>query len=565
MASHRTLGDDGIPFIGATRPRIVFGAFVAVLVAAGCTCSRSVDKAYDDSASAAGPVTGGSWIVGSIGDASSLLPLIAADSASNDIVGKVYCSLLRYGPNYEILGDLADRYEVLEDGLRIRFHLNPEARWHDGQPVTADDLLFTRAFALDPKTPTPYKSGFEVMKGIEKLDAHTVDYVYGKPFSPALDDLVGSAGTVLPKHLLTGVDPLTSPLNRAPVGCGPYKFKRWDAQREIELVANDDWFRGRAKIDHYLYRIIPDQATMFLELQNHGIDAMGLRPQQFAKQTDTPKFKQAFRKYRYTGFNYTYIGFNFNNPLFQDVNIRRALAHAVDKREIIDGVHYGLGQVSTGPYRPGMWYYKASTADPEYDLQKAKTMLAAAGWTDSDGDGVLDRDGQKFEFELITNQGNLQRKQVAEITQARFKALGIDVKIRIVEWSAFLAEFVHKRKFDAIILGWNTGIDPDQYDMWHSSKTGEQEFNFIGYRNPKVDDLLERGRRTFDQDERKAIYGELQDILAWEQPYIFLFIGDSLPAIQNRVQGVQLAEAGIGYNFEDWWIPKPQQGFHLRH
>lgn len=531
--------------------------------AASTACSKSKSLDYDDAA--AGPVTGGSWIVGSIGDASSLIPLVAADSASLDIVGLVYCSLLRYGPNYEILGDLAERYEVLDGGLRVRFYLHKNARWHDGKPLTADDLVFTRKFALDPKTPTPYKSGFEAMREVAKVDTHTVDYVYNEVFAPALDDLVGAAGMVVPKHLLEGVDVLISPLNRHPIGCGPYKFKRWDAGREIELVANDAWFRGRANIDHYVYRIIPDQATMFLELQNLGIDQMGLRPQQYAKQTDTPKFKESFVKYRYTGFNYSYIGYNQRNPLFRDLRVRRALSHAIDKKEILQGVNYGLGQVATGPYRPGMWYYKASTAEPEYNIDKAKALLAQAGWHDSDGDGILDQGGRKFKFELITNQGNKQREQVATIAQAHWKKLGIVVDIRIIEWSAFLSEFVDKKKFDAVILGWSTGIDPDQYDMWHSSKTGVKEFNFISFANPRVDQLLEQGRRTFDQAERQQIYGELQDILAWEQPYTFLYISDSTPAVHKRAKGIKLAEAGIGYNFEDWWIPKSAQAFHTRH
>ncbi|RMF15432.1 MAG: peptide-binding protein [Candidatus Dadabacteria bacterium] len=546
----------------ATRTSRAAILLMAILAIGASGCDRTPTASKQEKGDASGPVTGGTWIVGSIGDASTLLPLLATDSASQDIIGLVFCSLLRYGPDYEVLGDAAERYEILDGGLRIRIHLRKNVRWHDGEPVTVDDLVFTRQVALDPKTPTPYRSSFEAISELRKVDAYTADYVYETTYAPALNDLVGAAGSILPRHLLEGKDLLTSPLQRNPVGCGPYRFRRWEAKREIELVANNDWHRGRPNIDRYVYRIIPDQATMFLELMNFGIDQMGLRPQQYARQTAAPRFRDNFRKFRYTGFNYTYLGYNLTRPLFQDIRVRRAIGHAIDREAILKGVNFGLGQVATGPYRPGMWYYKQVTADPAYDPGTAKDLLAAAGYTDHDGDGVIDRNGVPFKFEIVTNQGNLQRKQVAEIIQDSLRKLGIEVSIRIVEWSAFLEEFIYKKRFDAVILGWNTGIDPDQYDIWHSSRTGPREFNFVGYRNPEVDELLIAGRRTFDKEQRKAIYGRFQDILAWEQPYTFLYISDSLPAVHNRVRGIRLAEAGIMYNFEDWWIPRAQQGFH---
>jgi len=559
-------------FGSVTRTAYPFIILIAALATSsgisGCDRSRSTSKNSTvenvNKKGAAVSVTGGSWIVGSIGDASTLLPVLATDSASQDIVGLVYCRLLKYGPNYEIIGDVASTYDVLDHGLRIRFHLRPNATWHDGRPLTADDIIFTHKLALDKNTPTPYRSSFEVIKQVKKIDKHTVDFIYDKPYAPALNDIVGSAGAVLPKHLLEGKDVITSPLNRRPVGCGPYRFVRWEAKREIELRAYDNYYAGRTNIDNYLYRIIPDQATLFLELQNFGVDEMGLRPQQYKMQTSSARFTKSFNKYRYTGFGYTYLGYNLKNSLFQDRRVRRALSSAIDKQEIIAGVIFGLGTVATGPYRPGMWYYKKSTAEPAYDPDAAKALLAQAGWKDTDGDGIVDKDGKPFKFEIVTNQGNLQRKQVAEIVQARLKVVGVQVSVRIIEWAAFLEEFIYKRKFDAVILGWGTGIDPDQYDIWHSSKTGAKEFNFVGYANQRVDQLLIEGRHTVDQEARKRIYQEVQDLLSWDQPYTFLYIQDSLPAIHNRVQGVKLAESGIGYNFEKWYIPKSAQGFHIK-
>jgi len=167
------------------------------------------------------------------------------------------------------------------------------------------------------------------------------------------------------------------------------------------------------------------------------------------------------------------------------------------------------------------------------------------------------KDGKEFRFVVLTNQGNQTRKQVGEILKEQFRKVGVEMELRILEWSTFLNEFVDKGRFDAVILGWSLGVDPDQYDIWHSSRTGPKEFNFIGYKNPEVDRLLEEGRTVFDQEKRKKIYFRFQEILSWEQPYIFLYVPDTLTAIHRKVKGIVLKPAGIGYNFEEWWIEEP--------
>jgi peptide/nickel transport system substrate-binding protein len=192
----------------------------------------------------------------------------------------------------------------------------------------------------------------------------------------------------------------------------------------------------------------------------------------------------------------------------------------------------------------------------EYDLSRAKKLFAEAGWADNDGDGLLDRDGKKFSFTIMTNHGNEARRKTAVIIQQFFKNVGVTVDIREVEWAAFINEFIDKRKFEAVILGWSTGQDPDQYDIWHSSKTGEKELNFISYTNSEVDELLEKGRRTFDAEARKKYYWRFQEILAEEQPYNFLYVAEALPAIHARFKTISPAPAGIRYNFIEWYVPE---------
>jgi len=329
--------------------------------------------------------------------------------------------------------------------------------------------------------------------------------------------------------------------------------------QKIVLVSNPDYFEGRPYIDGFIMRIIPDMATMFLELRANGIDQMGLTPLQYTRQTENSLFRRNFNKYRYLSFTYTYLGYNLKSPLFMDKRVRQALAHAIDKEAIISGVLLGLGKPATGPLKPGTWAYNPNVRTYPHDPAKARSLLAEAGWKDTDGDGILDKDGKPFSFELITNQGNEVRGKCAEIIQENLAKIGIDVKIRILEWAAFVNDFINQRRFDATILGWTIPMDPDLYDVWHSSKTRPGELNFISYDNSEVDDLLERGRGTFDQKERKKCYDRIQEILAEEQPYNFLFVPDALPIIHTRFRGIEPAPIGIGYNFIKWYVPKGEQ------
>jgi peptide/nickel transport system substrate-binding protein len=415
--------------------------------------------------------------------------------------------------------------------------------------------LYTYRVTIDPKTPTAYAGDFMKVKKAEVLDPHTFRVTYDKPFAPALMSW-GSA--ILPKHLLEGQDISRSPLARRPVGTGPYQFKEWVTGQKIVLTANPDYFEGRPYIDGHITRIIPDTATMFLELRAGNIDRMGLTPLQYKRQTENNLFRKNFNKYRYLSFSYVYLGYNLRKPLFADKRVRQAIAHAVNKQEIIDGIMLGLAREATGPYKPGTWAYNDRIKTYPYDPQKARALLAEAGWRDT-GDGVLKKDGEPFIFEIITNQGNEIRAKCAEIIQRRLAEVGITAKIRVVEWAAFVNDFIKKSRFDATILGWTVSMDPDIYDVWHSSKTGPDELNFIGYRNAEVDELLEKGRSTFDQKLRKKCYDRIQEILAEDQPYLFLYVPDALPIIQNRFRGIEPAPLGIGYNFIRWYVPAAEQ------
>jgi len=505
------------------------------------------------------PAYGDILVQGDIGDASNLIPLLASDSASHNIAGMVYNGLVKYDKDMNIVGDLAESWEVSQNGLVITFHLRKGVKWHDGYPFTSADVLYTYQVTVDPKTPTAYAGDFLKVKRAEALDDYTFRATYQKPFAPAL---ISWSNAILPRHLLSGKDITKSPLARHPIGTGPYMFKEWVAGQKITLISNPDYFEGQPYIDGHITRIIPDSATMFLELRAQNIAMMGLTPLQYTRQTESSLFKNNYNKYRYLSFSYTYLGYNLKNPLFTDKRVRQAISYAINKNEIINGVLLNLGKPANGPYKPGTWAYNDKVKIYNYNPQKARELLREAGWI-LNREGILEKDGKPFTFEIVTNQGNETRQKCAEIIQRQLKEIGITVKIRVLEWSAFVTDFINKRHFDSVILGWTIPLDPDAYDVWHSSKTAPEELNFISYKNPEADEMLEKGRSTFDQKERKKYYDRFQEILAEDQPYTFLYVPDALVIIHKRFRGIEPAPIGLEYNIIKWYVPKDEQKYTM--
>ena len=504
------------------------------------------------------PAYGDSIVVGSIGQPSTLIPLLASDSASHEIAGLIYNGLVRYDKNLKLEGDLAENWDISADGLTITFHLRHGVKWHDGNEFTSRDVLYTYRVTIDPKTPTAYADAFKQVKRAEAPDDYTFRVTYDKPFAPALESWGMS---ILPAHLLEGKDITKSPLANHPVGTGPYLIKELVPAQKVVLQSNKDYYEGRPYIDRYIYRIIPDSSTMFMELKSGGIDLMGLSPIQYSRETDSNDFRALFNKYRYPASAFTYLGYNLRNPLFSDRRVRQALTSAINKDEIIHGVLLGMGQVAHGPYKPGTWAFNPNIRDFDYNPSRAQALLAEAGWKVKNSDGMLVKDGKPFQFTILTNQGNDERLKTAVIIQHRLKAIGIDVKIQVREWASFLSQHIDKGNFESVILGWTISPDPDLFDIFHSSKTGPRELNFIGYKNPEVDRLLVEGRGTFDVEKRRMCYYRIQDILAADQPYTFLYVPDALPVVSARFRGIEPAPAGITYNFIKWYVPKEEQKY----
>lgn len=526
---------------------------VVVLVACGKTNqhadTNSLNKTYPTE-------PGGTLIDAMLGEPTSLIYMVAGEAPSGAITANIFNHLLKYDKNLELEGDLAESWQISDDKKTFTFKLKPNLKWADGKPLTSADVLWTWQAVIDEKTSSPYASDFQLVKSAVAPDANTFAVTYDQAYAPALDSWSGLQ--ILPKHLLQGQDLHTTAFARNPVGSHYYKLDAWAHGENIKLSRNPNSVLGQANIDKLISRIIPDVSAQFLELMAGNIDSMSLDPIKYSRIIPArPELQAKLALYKELGNSYTYMGFNLKRKPFDDKRVRLAINYAIDKQEIIDGVYLGLGINIASPYKPGTRWSNPNLSPYPYDPLKAKALLKEAGFEDHDGDGIVDREGKPLAFEIVTNQ-NKEREKSAVLIQRRLRDVGIDVKVRAIEWASFISRFIKPGDFDVVMLGWGLGLDPDQFSIWHSSQQGGDKFNFIGYNNPQVDRLLEQGRLELDTEKRTKIYHEFARILLEDSPVVYLTAGYGLSAISKRVKGIEnpAPPAGIGYNSEKWYIPK---------
>lgn len=456
-------------------------------------------------------------------------------------------------PDEDVLQALNAQLPVVEHNPVIEFRLRRGVRFHDGHPFTSKDVAFTYEAIMDPKNLSPRTSDFEPIKSVEAVDPHLVRVTYKRLFAPAVS--VWTMG-ILPAHLLnppaiaaeaeargltnaarTAFGMRQSGFNRAPVGTGPFRFAEWQGDELIKLTRNEDYWEGPPNYRDYYFRIIPDPLTKELEFRAGAIDSYVLQPFQVGRFEASPRY----RTLSGLGSGYTYIGYNNRLPLFSDRRVRRALGMAVDVDEIIRYVMYGEGERSTGPYPKQTDWYNDNVAPLPYDPEGAVRILGTLGWRKND-DGFLEKDGEIFEFNLITNHGNLIRKAILSVAQNSWRRIGVKVNTQVFEWAVFLEDFVNPGRFDAVILGWQMGVDPDLYQIWHSSQAGRNQLNFVGYENPEADRIIEALRREYDREKQVGLARELHRIIAGDQPYTFLYAPVTTRALDRKI--VMVSESG---------------------
>ncbi len=425
----------------------------------------------------------------------------------------------------------------------ILFNLRQNVKFHDGHIFDAHDVKFTYEAIMDPRNLSPRISDYEPVKKVEVIDPLTVRIVYKRLYSPA----IGTWGMgILPEHLLNARALETEALalgkdvqnfsmrqsgfNRHPIGCGPFVFREWKSDQFIVLDRFEDYWEGPPNYKKYIFRVIPDLLTQEMEFYAGTIDSYGVQPHQVKRLKEDP----AYQGFSGTSFGYTYIGYNMRREPFDDRRVRQALSMAIDVNKIIEYVIYNQGERITGPFPRQTDFYNPNIVPVPYDPEGALKLLAEAGWK-RNAEGWLERNGQRLQFKLITNNGNDIRKAILAIAQDSWKQIGIDVRTDLLEWSVFIQERVNKMDFDALVLGWSMGIDPDLYQIWHSSQTGPHQLNFVGFKNKEADDLIIKIRQEYNHEQQVKYSHRLHKIIADEQPYTFLYVGKWTAILDKRI------------------------------
>ncbi|MCW8129095.1 MAG: peptide-binding protein [Planctomycetota bacterium] len=459
------------------------------------------------------------------------------------------------------------------DTLYFTFHLRQGVRWHDGTPLTPQDYLFSFKTLKDPGIDCqPSRNYFQDCEKLEALDAATIRFTWRKLFAGAF---TASAGlTLVPEHIYryeTANQFNTHPRNKEAFGTGPYKFKEWLPKQRIVLERNEDYWGYKPPFKQIYYRIVSESAVRFQMLKDKKLDTIGLTPSQWVNDVPKPPFGQphglaAVKQY---ATYYNYIGWNGRLPKFADKHVRQALTMSIDRDKILQNILGGMGMVVSGTF-----FSKGPYNDPKinpwpFDPKRAGELFAEAGWKDTDGDGFLDKDGAKFEIKIKFPAASETGKKVLIAVQGDLKKAGIDCQLDPIEWSVFLDK-IKKRDFDAIMLGWSLGWDPDPYQLWHSSQTAGEGSNHCYFVNKEADGIIEQLRKTFDFDERVALCHRFHAILHDEQPYTFMFNSMALTAHNADLRNVYLPVepgkerdlyfplTGSGWS-HFWYMPKADQ------
>lgn len=502
---------------------------------------------------------GGEYCSTTTSDAVSFHPYLTTDTGSSGYQATVYAGgLLRLDENtLEYVPNMAESYTISEDGLTFTFKLRQTLKWSDGQPLTAQDFKWTYDQATNPDNGYPYLSQLSFITSYAALDDYTLEIKIDKIYAPALGQMSGLI-TPLPKHVWEKYpwsDPEKNPeINRPSVVSGSYTLQEWSRDQRAIFTANDQyWYHGRPNIDSTLTEIVPDQDISYQKLKSGECDTGTITPENLeeARTLDNINVYEWWP----AAASWTYIGLNMREGFAtHDINVRHGLAYAVDKQLLTDEVMLGQAKRLCSVYPETSWVYNPDVPCYDYDIEQAKAEFAKAGYT-FDGEKLVDKDGKQLKLKLVYGPNNNKvRELIAVSVQDFLKDVGIEVEIQALEWSAFLETIQSEQPdWDMFVGAWRATIEPHiMYTIW--AEESIPQLNSVGYVNKEVEKLFEEGGATYDTAVRKEKYGQVQQIIAEEAPYIFLYYQKAWSGQSKRVDGIIPKPLGIGWNSDDWFI-----------
>lgn len=470
---------------------------------------------------------------------SRLNPILATDSSSSEIAGFLFNGLVKYDKDAStIVGDLAAEF-YFKDKTTLIFKLRPNITWHDGAPLTSKDVIFTYETLISPKIVSPYSANFRFVKSVRAIDELTLEVKYTKPYFKALETWMMG---ILPEHILgSDANIMNSAFNTKPIGTGPYKLYQLEHSKNIILIANENYFEGAPKIERIAFHVIADPMTRFLMLKSAALDIGSIEPMEYERQLSKDFFEK-FNVYEEISRSYTYLGFNLRREKFKNPKVREALSLAIDREQLVKILFFDHAKVCTGPFLPSTKAFNEEVKAPKRDIARAKELLKEAGY-DAE---------HPFVFEIATSNANSIRPYAAEILQHQLKDAGVVVTLRVMEWQAFLNTIVFPNDFDTVLLGWGLSPMPDPYMFWHTQSDKKGGFNLVGYNNPRIDKMIEESQEIIDKTQLDGLFREMFQIIVEDNPYLFLFIPNSITAVDTKIQNIEPSPSGIWHNYIEW-------------
>jgi len=506
------------------------------------------------------PKSGGEYVEGVVGQPLYINPLLSQTSeADSDLVQFIYSGLFKYDSKGELKNDLAEGYEVSEDQKTYTVHLRKNLFWHDGQPLTANDVLFTISVLQDPAYKSPLRQNWQEVD-VAQVDDYTLDFNIRNPYFGFLSNLTVG---ILPKHIWGNIAPEKFSLadyNLKPIGSGPYKFVDFQKSSSGEILsynlkAFDKYSEGEAYISRIVFNFYPDEDTMIAAYNKKEIKGM---------QTIDPEKIDSIKNKKSTKINelfyprYFSVFFNQSKsvPLANN-NVRKALAQAVNRKEIIDQILKGRGVQIFSPFLETMDENNSDVDKREFDLGKAKEILDDAGWKMKDGETVREKNGTKLQFKIYTADYSAL-VETANILVKQWKEIGVDASVEALSVTDLQQNYIRPREYEALLFGQVTSFDPDLYSYWHSSQKADPGLNLGMLDNKDADALLRDIRQELDEEKRAEKYKEFQKILSEEVPAVFLYSPYYLYPVSSDVKGIDVKNINFPYwRFADvnkWYI-----------
>lgn len=503
------------------------------------------------------PKSGGTYTEGVVGVPQYINPIFVQNDVDRDLSSLVYSGLLRYTSNREMISDLAESYEISDDAKSYTFHLRRDVKWHDGQPVSIDDVVFTVNLIKDPKSRSPLSLSYKEIE-VKKVDDATVLFVLPKPFAPFLD-LIATTG-IMPRHVWGSLQPenifFASP-NVKPVGTGPWKYDSFSKDKDGTLRSYtfkrfDEYFGAKPFLDTIVFKFYPDNDSSIQALKSRHVDGVSFLPRRLRSKLQKDN---QLAYYTFQIPQYTAIFFNQKaNPDLSSKAVRQALAFAIDKERIVRDVLSGEGTVIHSPLLPGFLGYSEKIKTYQKDAAKASALLETAGWK-KDEQGNLYKmeteekekeDGTKEKAEIkryltitLTTVQRPEHADIAAIVKENWEHIGVKTDLAFADPALVKSDVIDSRDYEALLYGAIIGADPDLYPFWHSSQIQPPGLNLSQFSNETVDTLLEEGRHLTDPEQRAERYAKFQDIMSDEVPAIFLYSPTYNYVVDTRIKGVR--------------------------